>query len=320
MKNLIKKTEQVGVASFAVTMGFCGLCFAWRQAVLLWEMPAWIQAVFGAAAVVSYVTIFYLYIMKMVFYPHAVKEEWEHPITCCFFGTFTVSTTLIAAVIGPYWRQGAAILWWVSIILILFFAWAVLTHWLLHRQRNQDVAPGWLLPVLGPITIPVAGNLLKEPGYHDIAVFCTSIGIVVSIPVVALLLGRLIIGKPLADGAQASVMVLMAPFGMGYLAYTQTFGNDIFSMVFICMGMFLFPPIVIRILHSLRSQSFHMGWWAMGFPFMAFTNGIMKLTLFYNVWWNQIMSSVLLGAGTMLILFLAGKTSGCIYRKLHADK
>lgn len=316
MYDVKKHIEFLGIASFSMVMGFCGLCFGWREAELLWNLPAGIDMIFGSIAVVIYVIVFCLYGMKVLCHPKAVRAEWDHPITCCFFGTFTVATTLLGAVLGPYWHKGAATLWWISIVLILLFAWAILTHWLMHRQRYQDMAPGWILPVLGPITIPIAGNLLQEPGYQDISVFCTSIGIVIGVPVVALILGRLIIGRPLPVAAQPSIMVLMAPFGMGYITYTQTFGNDVFSMIFICVGMFLFPPIVIRLYHVLRSQSFHMGWWAMGFPFMAFTNGIMKLTLFYDVWWNQIFSVVLFSAGNFLLFFLAVRTLGIVRRKL----
>ena len=60
----------------------------------------------------------------------------------------------------------ASIFWWVALVMILLFGWILLSHWLLERQNINEVTPAWLLPVLGPITIPIAGNVLQNPGFH----------------------------------------------------------------------------------------------------------------------------------------------------------
>ena len=96
------------------------------------------------------------------------------------------------------------------------------------------------MAVLGPITIPIAGNILQNPGYHDISVFCVAIGLVTGIPVIALLFAHSVFGKTLSDAAQPSLMILMAPFGMGYITYSQTFSPDNFTALFINAGIFIF--------------------------------------------------------------------------------
>lgn len=316
-----KQIKQIGfihvmsIATFAASMGYCGLCFGWRFAHQLWGIPSIFGEIFGAVAIAVYLLVLGCYVLKIKRDFGEVRAEWGHPMKSSFFGTFTVSTVLLSAVLAPYVPQLAVKIWWVAIVLILLFSWAILTHWLLKRQYFNHVSPGWLLPVLGPITIPIAGNILQPVGYHDISIFCVSVGIVTSIPVITLLLGRMIIGRPLPDSVQPGIMILMAPFGMGYITYTDTFGVDSFAMIFICVGLFMLPPIVIKVISVVRRSPFRMSWWAMSFPSMAFTNGVLKLTLNYGVWWNYAMSVIFLGAGTILILALSARTLVAVKRK-----
>ena len=77
----------------------------------------------------------------------------------------------------------------------MVFSWILLKHWLYDRQRIDTVTPAWLLAVLGPITIPIAGNVLQNPGYQDISVFCVAIGLVTGIPIIALIFAHCIFGE-----------------------------------------------------------------------------------------------------------------------------
>jgi len=305
----------MSISTFAASMGYCGLCFGWRYAHQLWGLPAAIGETFGFIAICLYILILFQYMRKLTLDFETVRAELHSPTNVAFFGTFTVSTVLLAAVLAPYHHAVASVFWWIAMILILFFGWALLTHWLLKRQRISNVTPAWLLPVLGPITIPVAGNILMNPGYHDISIICVAIGIVTSIPVIALLLVRSIIGKPLADAAQPSLMILMAPFGMGFITYTDTFGFDNFALMFISAGIFLLPPIAIKVASVMMRSPFRMSWWATSFPSMAFTNGILKLSTVYPTWWTHALGVLFLVVSSSLILWLTWKTGQAIIQK-----
>lgn len=305
----------MSVSTFAASMGYCGMCFGWRTAHQIWGVPAWIGEFFGIVAMVIYIWVFFQYFRKLRIDAAAVRAEWNSPSKVNFFGTFTVSTVLLAAVLAPYSHMIASIFWWVALAMILLFGWILLSHWLLERQHINEVTPAWLLPVLGPITIPIAGNVLQNPGFHDISVFCVAIGIVTGIPVIALLLTRSIIGKPLPDAVQPSLMILMAPFGMGYITYSDTFGPDNFTALFICAGIFLLVPIVCKVASIMLSTPFRMGWWSTSFPSMAFTNGVLKFSNDYTVFWTRTLGLFLLICATTLILWLSCKTIWAIHRK-----
>ena len=190
----------------------------------------------------------------------------------------------------------------------MVFSWILLKHWLYDRQSVDSVTPAWLLAVLGPITIPIAGNILQNPGYHDISVFCVAIGLVTGIPVIALLFAHSVFGKTLSDAAQPSLMILMAPFGMGYITYSQTFSPDNFTALFINAGIFIFFPVAAKVLHVMRTSPFRMGWWASSFPTMAFANGLLHYSVDHPALWTQALAIFLLLFGTTLILYLSFKT------------
>ncbi len=299
----------MSISTFAASMGYCGLCFGWRMAHELWGIPAGIAECFGALALVLYILICSRYFHKLRVDAAAVRDEWDSPSKINFFGTFNVSTVLLAAVLAPYDTVVASVFWYAGMIIIMIFSWILMKYWLYERQNVDSVTPAWILAVLGPITIPIAGNVLQNPGYHDISVFCVAIGLVTGIPVIALLFAHSVFAKNMtADAVQPSLMILMAPFGMGYITYTQTFGPDNFTTLFINAGIFLFWPIALKILHVMRHSPFRMSWWACSFPTMAFTNGVLHYSVDHPAVWTELLAGFLLLFGTALILYLSFKT------------
>ena len=141
-----------------------------------------------------------------------------------------------------------------------------------------------------------------------ISVFCVAIGLVTGIPVIALLFAHSVFGKTLSDAAQPSLMILMAPFGMGYITYSQTFSPDNFTALFINAGIFIFFPVAAKVLHVMRTSPFRMGWWASSFPTMAFANGLLHYSVDHPALWTQALAIFLLLFGTTLILYLSFKT------------
>ena len=211
----------MSISTFAASMGYCGLCFAWRMANEIWGITPLIGELFGFCALCLYIFILFRYCQKWHLDAEAVRDEWNSPTKVNFFGTFNVSTVLLAAVLAPYNPTIASVFWYAGMVIIMIFSWILLKQWLFDDQKITSVTPAWLLAVLGPITIPIAGNILQNPGYHDISVFCVAIGLVTGIPVIALLFTHSVFAKHVPNAVQPSLMILMAPFGMGYITYTQ---------------------------------------------------------------------------------------------------
>lgn len=305
----------MSISTFAASMGYCGLCFAWRMAHDIWGITPVIGEFFGFCALGLYIFIFIRYAQKWRIDAEAVWAEWKSPTKINFFGTFNVSTVLLAAVLQPYTAFVASIFWYTGMIIIMIFSWTLMKQWLYNNQYVSSVTPAWLLAVLGPITIPVAGNVLQNPGYHDISVFCVAIGLVTGIPVIALLFTHSVFSKNMSPAAQPSLMILMAPFGMGYITYTQTFQPDIFTELFINAGIFMFWPIALKVLHGMCHSRFCMGWWACSFPTMAFTNGILHYSEDHLTLWTEGLALFLLFFGTTLLLYLSLKTMTAAFHK-----
>ena len=158
-------TMEISSGDFVGIIGHTGS----GKSTLVQLLNGLLQPTMGQVTVngmVIYIWVFFQYFRKLRIDAAAVRAEWNSPSKVNFFGTFTVSTVLLAAVLAPYSHMIASIFWWVALVMILLFGWILLSHWLLERQYINEVTPAWLLPVLGPITIPIAGNVLQNPGFH----------------------------------------------------------------------------------------------------------------------------------------------------------
>jgi len=102
---------------------------------------------------------------------------------------------------------------------------------------------------------------------------------------------------------------------MGYITYTQTFAPDIFTELFINAGIFMFWPIVLKVLHVMYTSPFCMGWWACSFPTMAFTNGVLHFSVDHTALWTEGLALFLLIFGTILLLYLSMKTLQAALRR-----
>lgn len=120
----------MSVSTFAASMGYCGMCFGWRMAHDLWGAPAVIGEFFGACALLFYILIFVEYIRKWRRDAAAVRAEWSSPAKINFFGTFNVSTVLLAAVLAPYNTVIASCFWYAGLAVIMIFSWILLEYWL----------------------------------------------------------------------------------------------------------------------------------------------------------------------------------------------
>ena len=86
------------------------------------------------------------------------------------------------------------------------------------------MTPAWLLILISPLTVPVAGNSLKLFGYQELTLFSLSIGLGLGLPGVMFLLKEAVFDKHFGPG----LLIVLTPFGMAYLDYTATFGAIFF--------------------------------------------------------------------------------------------
>ncbi len=90
----------------------------------------------------------------------------------------------------------------------------------------------------------------------------------------AITVGRLVHRDPLAPAMTPSLMILVAPFAVGFLTYTNIAGGiDGFAALLFYFGLFMFAVVVPKIFRP--SVTFGPVWWAVGFPMAALVNAAM---------------------------------------------
>ncbi|NIA56436.1 C4-dicarboxylate ABC transporter [Massilia sp. TW-1] len=149
-------------------------------------------------------------------------------------------------------------------------AWAIVMRWLSVRHAPSQVTPAWIVPVVGMLDITLAVPVLRWDGLHGVTVFGLAVGLFFALPLLAMLLGRLVTKEPLPVALQPSLLIMAAPFAVGFSAYVATFGRvDAFAQGLVMVMLFLLPVLLGRLAHLPAGSPFRLAWWAGSFPLAA---------------------------------------------------
>ena len=260
---------------FASVMGFSGLALAWRLAHESLGVPAIVGEAIGAFALGVFVLIAVGYLAKLVRHPQAVQAEFHHPVAGNFFGTIAISILLLSAVIAPYSAPLAHLAWTVGLLATFALSFVGLSR-LLKGQVDASLAvPAWIIPGVATLDIPVTGAHMPMAWAAEANLAASAIGVVLALVLFTMIIGRLVHRDPLAPAMEPSLMILVAPFAVGFLAYTNIVGEiDRFASLLFYFGLFMFAVVAPKVFR--RGASFAPGWWAIGFPMAALANAALK--------------------------------------------
>jgi tellurite resistance protein len=104
-----------------------------------------------------------------------------------------------------------------------------------------------------------------------------------------------------------SMMILIAPFEVGFLAYVNVVRRvDTFAGLLFYFGLFLFIILATRIFRP--SIPFAPGWWAISFPMAALANAAMKYAAAQDTTALHYLAGVILVIATLAIVVLFVRT------------
>jgi tellurite resistance protein len=136
--------------------------------------------------------------------------------------------------------------------------------------------PAWLIPGVATLDIVVAGGDAPQAWAHELNVFSLAVGTMVALVFFTMIMSRLIHHQEkLANEMVPSLMILVAPFEVGFLAYTNFFQRvDTFAAMLFYFGLFIFLALVFKVFR--RGIPFAAGWWALSFPLAALSNAALR--------------------------------------------
>ncbi|MFZ1281606.1 MAG: SLAC1 anion channel family protein [Ignavibacteriaceae bacterium] len=262
------KLKNFPITVFAIVMGLAGFTIALNKFYHL----DWLPKIFYEIMLFVVLTLFLLflvvYLIKLVYYPEEVSNDFKHRIRINFFSTISISLLLLSVAFYTYYPMLAIILWWMGLILHTYFTFKTITFWIQHNFEMKHFNPAWFIPVVGNIIIPVVGvDLLPT----TISFFYFSVGFIFWIILFTIFIYRAVFHDQLAQKFIPTFFILLAPPAVGFISYMRIAASwDAFS-VFLLLVSYAIAVLLLFLYKSFTQLKFFLSWWAFTFPLTALT-------------------------------------------------
>jgi tellurite resistance protein len=265
-----RRLEYFPIGFFGSTMGLTGLSIAWSVAHSVFGLPLWIATTIAALSVTAFVVLLVAYGIKAVCAPDKVLAEFRHPIAGNLFGTFLISLLLLPIVLAPACLNVAQVVWGVGAAGMIVFALTIVSRWLSDRQQVAHATPAWIVPVVGMLDVPLALPSLGLPPLPEVMILSLAVGLFFAIPLFTLIFSRLVFEAPMPDTLQPTLLILAAPFSVGFSSYVVTVGHiDLFATALYFLMLFVLAVLLGRLRMLRGCCPFRVTWWAVSFPLAA---------------------------------------------------
>ncbi len=297
------------VSLFGAVMGLTGLSVAWRLAHARYGAPTVIADAVGVVAVASFLMILLGYLLKAITAPDAVLTEFRHPIAGNLFGTFLISLLLLPIIVAPYALLLAQIMWIAATAAMVLFAWLIVSRWMSDRQLIAHATPAWIVPVVGLLDVPLALPSLGLPPMHGLMVLGLAVGLFFAVPLFTLIFSRLLFEPPIPNALQPTLLILIAPFSVGFSTYVVTTHQvDLFAESLYMLTLFMLAVFVWRLRYLVACCPFHVSWWAVSFPLASSAVAALRFAAAEPNVSTDAIALLLLGVATLVIAGLLVRT------------
>jgi len=300
------------MAFFAVVMGLSGYVLALKALGHVAAVPPVLPAAGLVLTVAVFAALVALHTVKAVrHWPH-VRAEWNHPVRIAFFPAVSISVLLIATVVASDRPDLARGLWLAGAALQGVLTLAVVASWIGHRPFQPiHLSPAWFIPAVGNVIVPVAGVPL---GFIELSWLYFSAGLVFWLVLLTLVMNRLVFHEPLPGRLTPTLVILIAPPAVAYIAYGRLTGEiDAFARVLLNAG-YVFALVTATQLPKFRRLPFAMSWWALSFPVAALTIASLHFGAATGSVAHDVIGIGLFGGLSLIILGLVVRTVLAILR------
>ncbi len=301
--------DYLPVGLFGSVMGLTGLSVAWRLAHLRYGVSEWIALAIAATAALAFLLLLAGYGIKLVTAFPAVRTEFRHPIAGNLFGTILISLLLLPIVLAPFAHRSAQIIWVIGAAGMVCFAWLIVSRWMSDRQQVAHATPAWIIPVVGLLDLPLALPALGLPPLHGLTVLALAVGLFFAVPLFTLVFSRLLFEAPLPDALKPSLLILVAPFAVGYSTYTVVAGQtDLFAEALYMLTLFVLAVLLGQLRNLPLCCPFRVSWWAVSFPLAASSIAALRFAAARPGIVTDTIAVALLGLATLVMAALLGRT------------
>jgi tellurite resistance protein len=159
----------------------------------------------------------------------------------------------------------------------------------------MHISPAWFIPAVGNVVVPVAGVPL---GFVELSWLFFSAGLVFWIVLLTLVVNRLIFHDPLPARLLPTLVILIAPPAVAFLAWAQlTGGGDDPVGRILLNAAYVFAAIVALQVPALARLPFALSFWALSFPVAALAIASLRFGAL-----AQSVPHTWIGAGVLVLL------------------
>ena len=296
------------IGMYGAVMGLAGLGLTARAAAPVLpgvlKAPAYFTEPWVFLGAIALAVLLPLYVLKLIRYPAAVREDFTDPALLGFCGALPVGMFLVAGGIAPYAPAIGSVLWWTGFVLLgAFQVWA-LARWLSGSIELAQVNAGWLIVLVGGIVAPGPGLAL---GHEEASRFAFGVSAAAAPLLMALLFYRAVLGAPLPAPLRPSWFILLVPPALVYANGMLLFPGSVFLENLFFASLVLAVSLLYVSRGFLRWR-FGAPWWAFTFPLDALAYAAARYAQDHpSALWQAVCAASLLLA-TLFVLIVLFRT------------
>lgn len=301
------RLEHFPVTFFAIVMGLSGLTLALHAADPVLGFGGTASTVFFFISLAVFVAIAALYGLKSLQYPGQVLAEWNHPVRLSFFPAISISLLLLGTAALGRLDGLAQALWIIGMVGQGVLTIAVVSGWIGHRSfQTPTLSPAWFIPAVGNVIVPIGGVPL---GFVEISWYFMSVGLIFWLVLLTLVVNRLIFHDPLPGKLQPTLVILIAPPAVAFVAWLRLNGGEVDAMGRLLINTaYLFSLIVAVQLPRILKLPFALSFWALSFPVAAATIASFRFATLTGSAAHKVIAIGLLAVLALIIAGLVART------------
>lgn len=306
------KLAHTPISFFTMPMGVFGLSLALRAGGF-----SALSTVVGYIGIALLAGLLLTFTLKAIRHLEALRAEWAHPIKLAFFPAASISVLLMATFLQDTNPDIARLIWLIGAAAQGILTLVVISAWISHRAFGPgQLSPAWFIPAVGNVMAPLYGIPL---GYVELSWYFFAVGVLFWLVLLTLVFNRLIFHDPLPGKLRPTIVILIAPPALAFLAWVQFHGGtvDVTARILINLGYF-FTALVALQLPALLRLPFALSFWALSFPLAAITIASLYFSVatgsLLHLWLGySLLAALVLTIAVLVVQTLRATFSGAVF-------
>lgn len=278
----------------------CGLILALLSlGNLSQDIHPYLRYLFGSIGIIFLI----LMVLKIIFYPNSIKEDFKNPVIVSSSGTFSMSLMILSTYIIQFSSSIAYAIWIIGIVLHILLMIYFTYHFIIRNFNISNVYPSYWIVFVGITMGAITSNV---HGMNEIGFIFFIIGFISMLITLPLVIYRYLKHPNVPDANKPLICIFTAVLSIlivGYINSSQTMINEFLLALYLIACVFYIFALSKFI--EYRNLEFYPSFAAFTFPFVISalaTKGVMS-----KLGFNVILDSILkieIAIATVIVLYI----------------